>query len=164
MQALLKAGADKIALNSAAVTQPELIQTGAEKFGSQCIVVAIDVRWDEAVQEYRVYVNGGRKAADLEAISWAKKVVALGAGELLVTSMDRDGTKSGYDLKLYQALTAAVNVPIVASGGCGKLADFNTLFAETDVDAALAASVFHYGELTIPQVKQSLREQGVTVR
>ncbi|WP_367297967.1 imidazole glycerol phosphate synthase subunit HisF [Loigolactobacillus coryniformis] len=164
MQALLKAGADKIALNSAAVTQPELIQAGAEKFGSQCIVVAIDVRWDEAVKEYRVYVNGGRKATDLEAISWAKKVVALGAGELLVTSMDRDGTKSGYDLKLYQALTAAVNVPIVASGGCGKLADFNTLFAETDVDAALAASVFHYGELTIPQVKQSLREQGVTVR
>ncbi|MDC4185982.1 imidazole glycerol phosphate synthase subunit HisF [Loigolactobacillus coryniformis] len=164
MQALLKAGADKIALNSAAVTQPELIQAGAEKFGSQCIVVAIDVRWDEAAQEYRVYVNGGRKATDLEAINWAKKVVALGAGELLVTSMDRDGTKSGYDLKLYQALTAAVNVPIVASGGCGKLADFNTLFAETDVDAALAASVFHYGELTIPQVKQSLREQGVTVR
>lgn len=164
MQALLKAGADKIALNSAAVTQPELIQTGAEKFGSQCIVVAIDVRWDEAVQEYRVYVNGGRKATELEAISWAKQVVALGAGELLVTSMDRDGTKSGYDLALYQALTAAVNVPIVASGGCGKLADFNQVFAETDVDAALAASVFHYGELTIPQVKQSLREQGVSVR
>ncbi|MGK4060668.1 imidazole glycerol phosphate synthase subunit HisF [Loigolactobacillus coryniformis] len=164
MQALLKAGADKIALNSAAVTQPELIQAGAEKFGSQCIVVAIDVRWDEAVQEYRVYVNGGRKATELEAISWAKQVVALGAGELLVTSMDRDGTKSGYDLALYQALTAAVNVPIVASGGCGKLADFNQVFAETDVDAALAASVFHYGELTIPQVKQSLREQGVSVR
>lgn len=164
MQALLKAGADKIALNSAAVTQPELIQAGAEKFGSQCIVVAIDVRWDEATQEYRVYVNGGRKATELEAISWAKQVVALGAGELLVTSMDRDGTKSGYDLALYQALTAAVNVPIVASGGCGKLADFNQVFAETDVDAALAASVFHYGELTIPQVKQSLREQGVSVR
>ncbi|MFC6171041.1 imidazole glycerol phosphate synthase subunit HisF [Loigolactobacillus jiayinensis] len=164
MQALLKAGADKIALNSAAVTQPELIHAGAEKFGRQCIVVAIDVRWDEATQEYRVYVNGGRKATDLEAISWAKKVVALGAGELLVTSMDRDGTKSGYDLALYQALTAAVNVPIVASGGCGKLADFNDLFAKTDVDAALAASVFHYGELTIPQVKQSLREQGVIVR
>jgi len=164
MQALLKAGADKIALNSAAVTQPELIQTGAEKFGSQCIVVAIDVRWDEAVQEYRVYVNGGRKATELEAISWAKQVVALGAGELLVTSMDRDGTKSGYDLALYQALTAAVNVPIVASGGCGKLADFNQVLAETDGDAALAASGFHYGELTIPQVKQSLREQGVSVR
>ncbi|MFL2029721.1 imidazole glycerol phosphate synthase subunit HisF [Loigolactobacillus zhaoyuanensis] len=164
MQALLKAGADKISLNSAAVSQPELIKAGAEKFGSQCIVVAIDVRWDATAQEYRVYVNGGRKATDLEAISWAKKVVALGAGELLVTSMDRDGTKSGYDLALYQALTAAVNVPIIASGGCGKLADFNEVFAETDVDAALAASVFHYGELTIPQVKQSLRQQGVTVR
>ncbi|MFD0896729.1 imidazole glycerol phosphate synthase subunit HisF [Loigolactobacillus binensis] len=164
MQALLKAGADKIALNSAAVTQPELIHAGAEKFGSQCIVVAIDVRWDEVAQEYRVYVNGGRQATELEAISWAKKVVALGAGELLVTSMDRDGTKSGYDLALYQALTAAVNVPIVASGGCGQLTDFTELFAETDVDAALAASVFHYGELTIPQVKTSLREQGVIVR
>ncbi|MFD1318967.1 imidazole glycerol phosphate synthase subunit HisF [Loigolactobacillus zhaoyuanensis] len=164
MQALLKAGADKISLNSAAVSQPGLIKAGAEKFGSQCIVVAIDVRWDTATQEYRVYVNGGRKVTDLEAISWAKKVVALGAGELLVTSMDRDGTKSGYDLALYHALTAAVNVPIIASGGCGKLADFNEVFAETDVDAALAASVFHYGELTIPQVKQSLRQQGVTVR
>ncbi|GAA3613070.1 imidazole glycerol phosphate synthase subunit HisF [Secundilactobacillus similis] len=164
MQRLLKAGADKVAVNSAAVTNPELITEGAEKFGSQCIVLAIDSKWDAEAGRYVVYVNGGRKATDLDVIEWAKQGVAAGAGELLVTSMDKDGTKSGFDLKLYQALTAAVNVPIIASGGCGKLEHFTEVFDETDVDAALAASVFHFGELTISDVKQTLREDGVIVR
>ncbi|ANK60787.1 imidazole glycerol phosphate synthase subunit HisF [Loigolactobacillus backii] len=164
MQALLKAGADKVSLNTAAVTNPELITAGAEKFGSQCIVVAIDVRFDAQAQRYRVYTNGGQKVTDLDAIEWAKEVVNRGAGELLVTSMDQDGTKAGYDLALYQALTKAVAVPIIASGGCGKLSDFSDLFQQTKVDAALAASVFHYGELTIPEVKQDLRQKGVNVR
>lgn len=164
MQRLLKAGADKVAVNSAAVTNPELITEGAEKFGSQCIVLAIDSKWDAEADRYVVYVNGGRKATDLDVIDWAKRGVAAGAGELLVTSMDKDGTKSGFDLKLYQALTAAVNVPIIASGGCGQLAHFTEVFDETNVDAALAASVFHFGELTISDVKQTLREDGVIVR
>jgi len=164
MQRLLKAGADKVAINSAAVANPALIQAGAEKFGNQCIVVAIDAAWDDQAQQYRVYTHGGRQATDLDAIAWAQRVVALGAGELLVTSMDRDGTKAGFDLKLYQALGAVVNVPIIASGGAGGLTDFVDVFQQSPVDGALAASVFHYGELTISQVKQALRQKAVSVR
>ena len=162
MQALLKAGADKVSLNSAAVRQPDLITQGAEKFGRQCIVVAIDVR--QLNGQFQVVIDGGRTPVDLDAIDWAKQVVALGAGELLVTSMDQDGTKAGFDLELYQALTAAVNVPIIASGGAGSIQDFTDLFTQTTVDAGLAASVFHFGELTIPQVKAQLKESGVLVR
>jgi len=164
MQRLLKAGADKVAINSAAVADPALIQAGAEKFGNQCIVVAIDTAWDATAQQYRVYTHGGRQATDLETIAWAKQAVALGAGELLVTSMDRDGTKAGFDLDLYQALGAAVKVPIIASGGAGGLADFVDVFQQSPVDGALAASVFHYGELTISEVKQALRQKAVVVR
>ncbi|MFD1421009.1 imidazole glycerol phosphate synthase subunit HisF [Lactiplantibacillus songbeiensis] len=164
MQRLLKAGADKVAINSAAVADPQLIQAGAEKFGNQCIVVAIDTAWDATAQQYRVYTHGGRQATDLETIAWAKQAVALGAGELLVTSMDRDGTKAGFDLGLYQALGAAVKVPIIASGGAGGLADFVDVFQQSPVDGALAASVFHYGELTISEVKQALRQKAVVVR
>jgi cyclase len=164
MQRLLKAGADKVAINSAAVADPALIQAGAEKFGNQCIVVAIDTAWDATAQKYRVYTHGGRQATDLETIAWAKQAVALGAGELLVTSMDRDGTKAGFDLDLYQALGAAVKVPIIASGGAGGLADFVDVFQQSPVDGALAASVFHYGELTISEVKQALRQKAVVVR
>jgi len=164
MQRLLKAGADKIAINSAAVAQPALIQAGAEKFGNQCIVVAIDAAWDAQAQHYRVYTHGGQRATDLDAITWAKQAVALGAGELLVTSMDRDGTKAGFDLALYQQLGAAVSVPIIASGGAGQLTDFVDVFEQSPVDGALAASVFHYGELTIGQVKAALRAKGVVVR
>lgn len=164
MQALLKAGADKVSLNSSAVRDPELITAGAEKFGSQCMVVAIDTRWQADQNRFQVVVNGGREPVDLDAVEWAKTAVAKGAGELLVTSMDKDGTKSGFDLKLYQTLTAAVDVPIIASGGCGALDDFVDLFQETTADAALAASVFHFGELTIADVKQRLREAEVTVR
>jgi cyclase len=162
MQALLKAGADKVSLNSAAVRQPDLITQGAEKFGRQCIVVAIDVR--KLGDKFQVVIDGGRTPVDLDAVDWAKQVVALGAGELLVTSMDQDGTKAGFDLKLYQALTDAVNVPIIASGGAGSIQDFTDLFTETSVDAGLAASVFHFGELTIPEVKAELKENGVLVR
>ena len=164
MQNLLKAGADKTAVNSAAVSDPDLITQGAEKFGAQCVVLAIDAKWNPVRQGYDVYVNGGRKQTDLDAIEWAKEGVRRGAGELLVTSMDKDGTKSGYDIALYQQLTAAVNVPVIASGGCGQINDFSEVFAKTDVDGALAASVFHFGELTIPQVKQDLRTKGVIVR
>jgi len=164
MQRLLKAGADKIAINSAAVADPTLIQAGAKKFGNQCIVVAIDTAFDEQAGEYRVYTHGGQQVTSLEAIAWAQKVVSLGAGELLVTSVDRDGTKAGFDLRLYQQLGAAVNVPIIASGGAGNLADFTNVFQQSPVDGALAASVFHYGELTIGQVKQALKAKGVVVR
>ncbi|MBW0264299.1 imidazole glycerol phosphate synthase subunit HisF [Lentilactobacillus parabuchneri] len=164
MQNLLKAGADKTAVNSAAVSDPDLITQGAEKFGAQCVVLAIDAKWNPVRQGYDVYVNGGHKQTDLDAIEWAKEGVRRGAGELLVTSMDKDGTKSGYDIALYQQLTAAVNVPVIASGGCGQINDFSEVFAKTDVDGALAASVFHFGELTIPQVKQDLRTKGVIVR
>lgn len=164
MQRILRAGADKTAINSAAVANPDLIRAGAEKFGNQCIVVAIDAAWDEQAQQYRVYTHGGQQATDLDAIEWAKQAVDLGAGELLVTSMDRDGTKAGFDTKLYQALGAAVNVPIIASGGAGNLQDFVDVFADTTVDGALAASVFHFGELTIADVKAALKESGVVVR
>ncbi|WP_300558273.1 imidazole glycerol phosphate synthase subunit HisF [Companilactobacillus sp.] len=164
IQNLLKAGADKVAINSAAVSNPDLITQGAQKFGNQCIVVAIDVKFDQETQKSFVYTHGGKQKTDLEAISWAKEVVKKGAGELLVTSMDKDGTKDGFDIDLYQKLNQAVNVPIIASGGAGKLADFSEVFQEANVDGALAASVFHYGELTISDVKDYLKSKGVVVR
>ncbi|WP_201307954.1 imidazole glycerol phosphate synthase subunit HisF [Companilactobacillus farciminis] len=162
MDRLLKAGADKIAINSAAVSNPQLISQGAQKFGNQCIVVAIDVK--KIADKYVVYVNGGQKKTDLDAITWTKKVVELGAGELLVTSMDKDGTKDGFDIELYQALNQVVDVPIIASGGAGKVEDFSQAFLKADVDGALAASVFHFGELTIADVKKSVKSKGVVVR
>ena len=162
MDRLLKAGADKIAINSAAVSNPQLISQGAQKFGNQCIVVAIDVK--KIADKYVVYVNGGQKKTDLDAITWAKKAVELGAGELLVTSMDKDGTKDGFDIELYQALNQVVDVPIIASGGAGKVEDFSQAFLKADVDGALAASVFHFGELTIADVKKSVKSKGVVVR
>ncbi|KAL3947869.1 imidazole glycerol phosphate synthase subunit HisF [Lentilactobacillus hilgardii] len=164
MMNLLRAGADKTAVNSAAVRHPELITQGAEKFGSQCVVLAIDAKFNPQTQTYQVYVNGGRKATNLDAVQWAKEGVKRGAGELLVTSMDKDGTKSGYDIDLYRQVTKAVSVPVIASGGCGKLTDFSDVFRESDVDGALAASVFHFGELTISDVKQQLKTDGVIVR
>lgn len=159
---LLNAGADKVSINSAAIKNPQLIKEAAERFGSQCIVVAIDAkknngRWD-------VYINGGRVVTDKEAVNWAKEVESLGAGEILLTSMDFDGTKNGYDIELTKAVAKAVNIPVIASGGAGKKEDFATVLKETGCDAALAASVFHYGELTIKSVKQYLRTQSVEVR
>lgn len=162
MDHLLKAGADKIAINSAAVNDPKLISQGAQKFGNQCIVVAIDVQKETG--QYVVYVNGGRKKTNLDAISWAKKVVELGAGELLVTSMDQDGTKDGFDIELYQRINQVVDVPIIASGGAGDVSDFSKVFLDANVDGALAASVFHFGELTIADVKQFIKSKGVIVR
>lgn len=162
MSHLLKAGADKVAINSAAVNDPELISKGAQKFGNQCIVVAIDVKKDNG--QYVVYTHGGKQATKLEAISWAKLAVEKGAGELLITSMDKDGTKDGFDIELYQKINQVVNVPIIASGGAGKLSDFSEVFQKADVDGALAASVFHFGELTIKDVKQFVHKKGVVVR
>ncbi|BAP86655.1 imidazole glycerol phosphate synthase [Paucilactobacillus hokkaidonensis JCM 18461] len=161
---MLLAGADKVSLNSAAVANPKLIQQGAEKFGRQCIVVAIDTRWNQKTNQYDVMVNGGRKNTGLDALEWARRVQQLGAGELLITSMDADGTKIGFDLRLYQQMDQQVSIPVIASGGCGQVSDFSALFEQTNVDAALAASVFHYGELTIEQVKHQLTLQGVAVR
>ena len=164
MTALLKAGADKVSLNSAALANPELITEGAQKFGNQCMVVAIDVKTDEETGEWYAYTHGGRKRTEWKALDWAKEAVVRGAGELLVTSMDKDGTKSGFDIELYKALESVVNVPIIASGGAGKVEDFIDLFKQTSVTGALAASIFHFGEVKIPELKQELRAHGITVR
>ncbi|MCB5953116.1 imidazole glycerol phosphate synthase subunit HisF [Enterococcus sp. BWT-B8] len=163
MKKMLQAGADKISLNSAAIQKPELIQAGAEKFGAQCIVVAIDAK-KTAAGNWHVFVKGGREDTGLDAVEWAKKAVALGAGEILLTSMDADGTKAGYDLELNQAICEAVTVPVIASGGCGNREDILEVFEKTNVTAALAASIFHYGEVKIPELKEYLAEEGVSVR
>ena len=160
---ILRAGADKVAVNSAAVKNPQLIHEAAEIFGNQCVVLAIDGRRMED-GSYHVYINGGRIDTGKDVVAWAKEGEALGAGEILLTSMNTDGTKTGYDLAMTQAVAEAVGIPVIASGGCGNLAHFAEVFAETGADAALAASLFHFGELTIPQVKDYLREQGISVR
>ena len=160
---LLRAGADKISVNSAAVARPELIAEAAERFGSQCVVLAADgkARGDGT---WEVVVAGGRKPTGIDLIEWVKRGEALGAGEILLTSMDADGTKAGFDLAMTKAVTDAVSIPVIASGGCGSLAHFAEVFEKTGCDAALAASLFHFGELTVPQVKDYLREQGIPVR
>jgi cyclase len=160
---LLRAGADKISLNSAAVRAPELISRGADAFGSQCIVVAIDARRD-GKGGFTVVINGGRIDTGLDAVQWAKNAQALGAGELLLTSMDADGTKSGFDIELTEAVTRAVSIPVIASGGCGRLSHFTEVFKKTGADAALAASLFHYRELTVDEVKAELQKNGIPVR
>jgi cyclase len=161
---ILRAGADKISVNSAAVKDPELVRKAAERFGSQCVVVAIDGKKREDGTGWNVSIAGGRIDTGLDAIEWAKKVVALGCGEILLTSMDADGTKNGYDIELTKAITEAVNVPVIASGGCGKLEHFYEVFEKTNCDAALAASLFHYKELTVREVKNYLHEKGIEVR
>ena len=162
-QRLLRAGADKISVNSAAVARPELISEAAERFGSQCVVLAVDAR-SRGDGTWEVVVAGGRKPTGIDLIDWVKKGEALGAGEILLTSMDADGTKAGFDLAMTKAVTDAVSIPIIASGGCGSLAHFAEVFEETNCDAALAASLFHFGELTVPQVKDYLRERSIPVR
>ncbi|WP_430535227.1 imidazole glycerol phosphate synthase subunit HisF [Listeria rocourtiae] len=164
MKALLQAGADKISLNSAALKNPDLIAEGAAKFGKQCIVVAIDAKYHTEDNSWHVYSRGGRDDTGLDAIQWAKKAVSLGAGEILLTSMDGDGTKDGYDIALTDAICKAVSVPVIASGGCGNADHMAEVFAKTSADAALAASIFHYGEITIPEVKQILQKKGVAIR
>ncbi|WP_087065802.1 imidazole glycerol phosphate synthase subunit HisF [Intestinibacillus massiliensis] len=162
---ILRAGADKISVNSAAVKNPALVDAAAEKFGSQCVVVAIDGRkTGKTPSGFEVYVAGGRTPTGMDAVAWAKEVYERGAGEILLTSMDRDGTKAGFDLELTQAVVDAVGIPVIASGGCGALGHFSEVFEQTGCDAALAASLFHYGELSIAQVKQHLREKGLPVR
>ena len=160
---LLRAGADKISVNSAAVARPELISEAAERFGSQCVVLAVDAR-SRGDGTWEVVVAGGRKPTGIDLIDWVKKGEALGAGEILLTSMDADGTKAGFDLAMTKAVTDVVSIPVIASGGCGSLAHFAEVFEETNCDAALAASLFHFGELTVPQVKDYLRERNIPVR
>lgn len=160
---MLKAGADKISLNTAAVKTPALIADGAKRFGSQCIVVAIDAR-SKGDEEWEVVINGGRTPTGINAVEWAKKVEALGAGEILLTSMDRDGTKDGYDIELTRAISESVKIPVIASGGAGTLAHLFEAVTEGKADAVLAASIFHYREFTIAEAKSYLRNRGVAVR
>ena len=162
-QRLLRAGADKISVNSAAVARPELISEAAERFGSQCVVLAVDAR-SRGDGTWEVVVAGGRKPTGIDLIDWVKKGEALGAGEILLTSMDADGTKAGFDLAMTKAVTDAVSIPVIASGGCGSLAHFAEVFEETNCDAALAASLFHFRTLTAPQVKDYLRERSTPLR
>ncbi|HZG73191.1 MAG TPA: imidazole glycerol phosphate synthase subunit HisF [Chondromyces sp.] len=164
MKRILRAGADKVSLNTAAVNNPELITEGANYFGSQCIVVAIDAKYDEELGSWRVYTHGGRTATELEVISWAKKAVELGAGEILLTSMDSDGEKKGFDTALTKAVSEAVAVPVIASGGAGNADHFLEAFTEGKADAALAASIFHYKETSVDEVKSFLKQQGVNIR
>lgn len=161
---LLREGADKISINSSAINRPELIREAAEKFGSQCVVVAIDAKKRADGTGWNIYKNGGRVDIGIDAVEWAKKVDALGAGEILLTSMDGDGTKAGYDLELTRAISEAVSIPVIASGGAGTLEHFYEALTEGKADAALAASLFHFKELEIKEVKQYLREKGVSVR
>ena len=163
MNKMLKAGADKVAVNSSAVANPQLIKDCAEKFGSQCVVVAIDGR-READGSWHVYVAGGRKDTGKDLIEWAKEAVDLGAGEILLTSMDKDGTKSGFDLDMLNAVASVVDVPIIASGGAGNKEHMVEVFQETPATGALAASIFHFGEVSIAETKQAMQEAGIEVR
>lgn len=164
MQKILRAGADKVSVNSAAIDNPDLIREGAEKFGSQCIVLAIDAKKRSDGDGWTVYKHGGRIDTGLDAVEWAKRGVSLGAGEILLTSMDGDGTKAGYDLDLTRAISDAVGVPVIASGGAGTLEHFREALDEGGADAALAASLFHYKIMTIREVKEYLKVHGVPVR
>lgn len=161
---MLLAGADKISLNSAAVKNPNLIKEGADMFGSQCIVLAVDAKMREDKSGYNVYVRGGREDTGLDLIAWVKQGVALGAGEILLTSMDGDGTKQGFDIAMCKAVRNEIDVPLIASGGCGSLQHFADVFLEDASDAALAASLFHYGELSVKEVKEYVKEKGVSMR
>lgn len=164
-KALLREGADKISVNSAAIYNPQLIADAAEKFGSQCVVVAIDARRrTDGAEGWTVYKNGGRIDTGLDAVEWARKAQELGAGEILLTSMDCDGTKAGYDIPLTRAIAQNVSLPVIASGGAGKMEHFKEALTDGMADAALAASLFHYKELEIGQVKEYLQKEGVAVR
>lgn len=160
---LLKVGADKVSVNSAAVKNPSLITDAAKRFGSQCVVVAIDAKKNEQ-GFYEVYLNGGRIPTGLDAVEWAKKCEKLGAGEILLTSMDKDGTKSGFELHLTREVSDAVNIPVIASGGAGKKEDFADVLKEGHADAALAASLFHFGILNVTDLKRYLKEENIEVR
>lgn len=168
IQSILRAGADKVSLNTSAVENPDLVNEAARYFGSQCIVVAIDARrespWSDESPRWEVTTHGGRTLTQLDAASWAREVSERGAGEILLTSMDRDGTKQGYDNLLNRTVAGCVSIPVIASGGCGTLAHIADAFIEGKASAALAASIFHYGRHTIIETKQFLRAQGIPVR
>ncbi|MCX7887867.1 MAG: imidazole glycerol phosphate synthase subunit HisF [Verrucomicrobiae bacterium] len=167
IRAMLKAGADKTSINTAAVQNPDLIRAAAERFGSQCIVVAIDAKRtpdNTGPNRWEVYTHGGRRPTGLDAVEWAKRVEALGAGEILLTSMDADGTKSGYDIALTRTISEAVRIPVIASGGAGTLEHMAEVLTEGKADAVLAASVFHFNQYTIAEVKHFLKTKGIPVR
>ncbi len=163
IRALLKAGCDKVSINTSAVQNPKLVKDASGQFGAQCIVVAIDAK-KVARNRWHVFTHGGRNETQLDAISWAKRVEKLGAGEILLTSMDRDGTKQGYDLELTRRISDAVQIPVIASGGAGNLRDLYDGFVKGGASAVLAASMFHFGELTIGKVKRYLKKKGVSIR
>ncbi|WP_068777206.1 imidazole glycerol phosphate synthase subunit HisF [Paenibacillus sp. FJAT-26967] len=164
MKRLLRAGADKIGINTAAVLNPQLVSDGARRFGSQCIVVAVDAKYNEAWGEWEVYTHGGRNASGIKVLQWVKQMESMGAGELLLTSMDADGTKDGFDLPLTKAVTDSVRIPVIASGGAGNEEHFYDVFTKGGADAGLAATIFHYKELTVQSVKDSLKHKGVEIR
>ena len=159
---LIKAGADKVSINSSAVQHPQLIADIAQQYGSQCVVVAIDTKYEDG--EWTVFVHGGRTSTSLATIAWAQQVEALGAGEILLTSMNNDGTKSGFALDITGQVSEAVNIPVIASGGAGSTQDFKAVFEKTGATGALAASVFHYGEIAIPELKDYLRTKNINIR
>ena len=167
IRTMLNAGADKVSINTAAVFNPEFVREAAERFGSQCIVVAMDAKKVSAAGElnrWEIFTHGGRKATGIDAVEWAKRMVNYGAGEILLTSMDRDGTKSGFDLALNKAVSESVSVPIIASGGVGNLQDLVDGVLLGQADAVLAASIFHFGEFSIPQAKRYMADKGITMR
>jgi imidazole glycerol-phosphate synthase subunit HisF len=163
MYTMLRAGADKVSINSSALADPELIRAGAEKFGSQCIVVSIDAK-RVGSDRWEVFSHGGRKPTGLEAVAWARRAVALGAGEIVLNSIDADGTKAGFDLLITRRVSESVGVPVVASGGAGKLEHLAQVLLEGRADAVLAASIFHFGEYTVGEVKAFLAEKGIAIR
>ena len=167
IQRMLNAGADKVGINTAAVFNPEFVKQAADRFGSQCIVVAIDARRTskgDEVSRWEIYTHGGRKPTGIDAVEWAQRMVALGAGEILLTSMDRDGTRDGFDIELTRAISEAVNVPVIASGGVGTLDHLAEGVIEGKADAVLAASIFHFGEYSIGEAKQHMADRGIEVR
>lgn len=164
MKRILRAGADKIAINTAAITNPELISDGARRFGSQCIVVAVDAKYNAEWGDWEVFTHGGRKPTGIRAVAWVQEAEARGAGEILLTSMDADGTKDGFDLALTKAVSSQIRIPVIASGGAGKMSDFYDVFTEGQADAALAATIFHYKEIAVPELKADLRARGVEIR
>lgn len=164
MKRLLRAGADKIGINTAAIKNKSLVSDGARIFGSQCIVVAIDAKFNPEWGEWEVYTHGGRQSTGIRALEWAREAEKLGAGELLLTSMDADGTKDGFDIKLTAAVSDSVGIPVIASGGAGRVEHFHEVFQNARADAGLAATIFHYKEMTIQEVKDHLRRKGVEVR
>ena len=164
MQLLLKNGADKISVNTTAVNNPDILRQGAERFGRQCIILAIDAKKDPESGKYIVYTHGGRTPTELDAVEWAKKGVALGAGEILLTSMDADGTNQGYECELTRLVSEAVDVPVIASGGAGELEHLSEVIEKGNADAVLAASIFHFGKFTVRQAKEFLRSKNIPVR